>query len=408
MLNEKIELGLDVSGNPASPFVTLNDPVKGLLGSTEYVLGGTLFYDVTQDVINYGINRGKSRQLDRYNSGNAVVTFRNENRKYDPLYTAGPYAGQIIPRRPIRISSNDIVQYVGTIDDWDLQYSLGGESTASIACSDGMTSFANQSLGSAVQTVEYSGARINKILSNENVQWNLNDRVIDTGKTLLQADTIQDGTSVLQYIQTITETEPGSFYIDKLGNAKYRDRYSYNAASGALLFTDNGSGIPYSAMSVIYGTELLYNNIEVNQKNGVTVSASDATSQDQYGIIKLTLSDLLMQETSDATNLAVFLARKYSTPEYRFEEILVILNKIDEPDQDSVLALDLGDVVQVSFTPNGIGSPITKNVEIISISHNVTAQTHTVSFKFGSLEYGFWRLSDPVFGRLSAGNSLAY
>lgn len=408
MPTEKIEIGFDISGNPDAPFVTLDDPVKGILGSAEYVIGGTIYQDVTDDVIAYSITRGKSRQLDRYPAGRASIELRNEDRKYDPIYSGSPYAGQIIPRRPVRISTNATVQYIGTIDDWDLSYSLDGHSTASVVCSDGLIGLANQTLGSAVQTVELSGARINKVLNNTNVNWPANNRNLDVGRTELQADTIEAGQNALQYIQQITRTEPGVFYIDKNGQATFRDRYSARINGSVISFSDDGSGIPYRTMEVVYGSELLYNEIEIQQKSGVTVVARDAQSQEEYGILNLTLDNLLMNTAENAANLAVFLANKYSIPEYRFESLGVILEKLEASQVTDILGLELGDVVEVSFTPNGVGDAITKNVEVISIAHRVTTDQHLVEFKFGTLESGLWRLSDPVFGKLSSGNALAY
>jgi hypothetical protein len=153
---------------------------------------------------------------------------------------------------------------------------------------------------------------------------------------------------------------------------------------------------------------LLYNAITLSQKDGVTVTAADLESQDQYGILTYSVSDLLMDEQSDAVNLATFLAAKYSQPEYRFDRVTVQLDKLDPADKTKLLEADLGDAVFLKFTPNGVGAPIERTAEIIRISHNVVPDSHQITFGLGSLEVSPWRLSDIIFGRLSAGNSLAY
>ena len=408
MITEKVEVGFDVSGSPLAPFVTLNDPVKGLLNSTEYVLGGTLYYDVTEHVINFSISRGKTRELDKYRSGRAAVTFNNETRIFDPLYDASPYAGQIIPRRPIRISVEDEIQFAGWIDDWDLSYELSGKSFASISCSDGLSLLANQTLTGGTATSELSGARIQKVLSDPLVNWPVADRVIDAGQTLLQADVIAAGVGVLPYIETITDSEPGSFFIDKTGRAAYKDRYALNTLGNTLAFSDDGTGIAYNEMTVVYGSELLYNSVVLSKLNGPTVRVDDLESQTQYGIFNLTREGLLMEEEANLTNLAILLADRYSVPEYRFEAVSVTLDKLDQDDQDAVLSLELGDVVTVKFTPNGVGSPIERAAEVIRISHSATTSRHDVTFGLGAVEGAFWKLGDPVFGRLSKGNALAY
>ena len=407
MPDNKVEIGFDVSGSPLAPFITLDDPVKGLLGSSEYVIGGTIFYDVTQYVLGYAISRGKSRQLDRYSAGQANVQLDNRARTFDPQFAGSPYAGQIIPRRPIRITSNDIQQIVSTIDDWDLEYQALGYAVATAKSSDGLTQLANQTLPAITNSEQLSGARINAILSNEQVNWNLDTRNIDDGQTTLQADVIDNGSNALQYIQKITEGEPGSFFIAKNGNARFKDRYG-SSSSGSVTFSDNGTGLPYTNLRVVYGTELLYNEIVSSRLGGGTALANNDNSQEQYGIFNLTLDGLLMDDDTTNQNLVNLLLSKYANPEYRFEALQVQLDTLSTADQDTILGLELGDVVKVVFTPSGVAPAIDRFAEIIRIEQQVAPDQHVVNFGLGSLEVNFWRLSDPFFGKLSAGNSLAY
>jgi len=87
-----VELGLSAA-------FTLDDPVAGVLDNTEFVLGGVSFEDVTSRVRSLSISRGKNRDLDRFNSGSLSVEFNNTDRAFDPLYTASPFARNIVPRR---------------------------------------------------------------------------------------------------------------------------------------------------------------------------------------------------------------------------------------------------------------------------------------------------------------------
>jgi hypothetical protein len=407
MTTNKVEIGFDVSGSPDAPFVTLNDPVKGLLGSTEYVLGGTLYYDVTDKVMAYSISRGKSRQLDRYPAGQVTVNLNNIDRTFDPLYSGSPYAGQIIPRRPIKVTSNNVVQIVASIDDWDLSYQPAGISIATAKASDRLTQLANQTISILPQTEQLTGARVNAILSDPEVNWPLQERTIDQGRTTLQGDTVASNTNALTYIQKVTEAEPGSFFVAKNGHARFRDRYA-SASNGNVVFTDDGTGIPYTDLRVVYGTELLSNEVVVQRLSGGTATASNAVSQEQYGIFNLTLQDQLMNSDQNAQFLSEYLLAKYQNPEYRFESLAVEMTTLSESDQNKLLALELGDVVRVVFTPSNIGDPIQRSVEVISISQSVTTTQHIIEFGFGALEVNFWRLSDPIFGKLSSGNSLAY
>lgn len=407
-MTSRVEIGFDLSGDPSLPFFVLDDAVKGRLDNTEYRLGGVAFFDVTDKVISFSISRGKSRFLDRYPAGKLSVNLDNNDRTFDPAFAGSPYAGQIIPRREVRVFTNDILQYVGVIDDWDLEYSPNGNSIASIVASDALTVFANQTLGAATQTSQKSGERITEILSDPDVNWSTEKRSIETGLQTLQADTVAAGTNVLEYIQKVTASEPGSFFVAKDGNVTYRDRIANQSSDSITAFADDATGIPYKNIQVIYGSELLYNDVTVSVLGNGSASAASIPSQIEYGIASLNIDELLLNDLQQAQDMATFLVSKYKQPEYRINAVTVDLKNISTADANKVLALDLNDVCSIKFTPNDVPPAIEKFTEVIRIEHAVTGTSHNVTLGFAALDLNFWRLSDLVFGRLSEGNSLAY
>ena len=173
-----VEIGFDLTSQ-GGPFFTLDDEVQGVLDNTEFTLGGTLFYDVTDYVISINTNRGKARELDRYDAGNLEVVFDNTTRVFDPLYASSPYYGQIVPHREIRVKSNGSAVFYGLIDDWNLLYQPSGDNQAVALASDGFTLLATQSLAAHTATPQLTGARINTVLSRPEVNWPLANRNID-------------------------------------------------------------------------------------------------------------------------------------------------------------------------------------------------------------------------------------
>jgi hypothetical protein len=228
---------------------------------------------------------------------------------------------------------------------------------------------------------------------------------IEEGQQSLQADVIPDGTNALSYLQTVAESEPGSLFVSKIGEVKFLDRYGSSPGT-AVVFADDGTGIAYQNLQVVYGSELLYNQIEVARLNGGTATKNDTASQEQYGIQNLTRSGLPLDNDTSGDNLATYLLALYKDPEYRFESLEVELIDLDETTQNQVLNLELGSVVQVKFTPNNVPPQIDRFAEVIRISQNVNETSHRVTLGLASTEGNFWRLSDYVFGRL--GNALAY
>lgn len=408
MPTQKVEIGFDLAGG-AGPFFVLDDAERGVLDNTAWTLAGTFFYDVTQYVKGLSISRGKNRDIDSYTAGESVVTMNNYNRYFDPTYAASPFYGNIIPRREVKISTNGIQQYFGTIDDWNLVYNIQGESTVSFVTSDGFYKFNNQTLTPGTATVQTSGARINAVLNDPNVAWPSTFRNIDTGVVTLGANVVADNTNALAYLKLVEKTEFGAFFIAKNGYATFKDRTLVQPIIPAVLLTDDGTGVGYSDIRIIYGSEQLANEIVVSSVvTASTVTAIDLASQGVYGVLNLTLSDLLMNSNDDVEDLAVFLANKFSQPEYRFEAVEVILDDLSLENQNKILNLELNDVIKVKFTPNGIGPAIEQYVEIININHRADLQIHRVTFGLARLDFLYFILDDPTFGRLDADNTLGY
>ena len=403
-----IEIGFDLTETGTGPFFRLDDAVKGKLDNTAWLLGGTLFYDVTDKVRSVAIKRGKNQQLNQYDAGLANVVFNNNDRTFDPEFAASPYYGQVIPKRQLRISSAGILQFYGVIDDWNLSYEPNGDSLASAACSDALAFFANQTIGVRTNSVQQSGDRLNTILSLPEIDWPTEDRDIETGAMELGADTVTESTNALDYIRRITRSEPGSFFIAKNGDVTYRYRRTGPASGGSIL-ADDGSGVPYSNMTVEYGSELLYNEIfatSVITETGVQALAQDSINE--YGIFNLTRSDLLINSATDLESYVTFLANKFKDPEYRFKSVQIILDQRTEIQQDEILALEIGDVVQIKFTPNGVAPAIEKYAEIISLDHAVDTINHVLTMGFSTLDFSLMVLDDAVFGKLDNGNALAF
>jgi hypothetical protein len=405
---QKVEIGFDILSSGLGPYFILDDAIKGKLDNTEYLLAGVLFFDVTNLVQSVAIQRGKNRQLDQFDSGLANIVFNNNDRTFDPEYSLSPYAGQIVPKRQVRISSGGIVQFAGLVDDWNLSYEPNGDSIAAAACSDATSSFATQTLASRTNTEQKSGERINAILDLPEINWPASLRDVDTGLMTLGADVIPNNINALSYLRLVEQSEPGAFFIGKAGNVIFRDRIAA-PTSGGITLADDGTGIAYQSLKVQYGSELLANEVVISSAitNNEAI-ALDLDSIDTYGIFNLTREDLLIASDTDVAELATFYASKYAQPEYRFESVEIIVDELSLADQQDLLGLEIGDVVSIKFTPNGISPAIEKFAEIIRIDNSIDLNNHIMSLGFSTLDFALFVLDDQQFGKLDAGNALAF
>jgi hypothetical protein len=271
-----------------------------------------------------------------------------------------------------------------------------------------LSNFAVQTIPARTNAVEQSGQRINTILDLPEIDWPASDRLIDTGQMELGADLVADNSNALNYLRRVEQAELGKLFIGKDGKVVFRDRISA-PTSGGVEFSDDGTGIPYQGLKVQFGSELLANEIVV--KSVITETellAIDEDSIQQFGIFNLTRTDLLINNDDDLSDYAVFIASKFSLPEYRFESLDLLLDELPALQQEEVLNLELGDVVSIKFTPNGIAPAIEKFGEVIRIDHSIDINNHVTSLGFATLEFALLVLDDAAFGKLDAGNALAF
>lgn len=400
---EKVEVGFDTSFSGAGNFFTLDDPVKGQLDNTSFPLGGLTFIDITDRVRQFSISRGRSNLFSAFPAGQLNVEFNNHDRAFDPLYTESPFAGNIVPRREIKVTTADSVQYTGWIDDWGFSYAPNGDSIAEAIAYDATSILSGQVLAAGTPVVELSGARISDVL--DQINWSPEERNLDVGQSVLSDAPIEANTNAMNYLQQVALSEPGLVFVDKSGSLTFIDRSQTPTSQGLMTF--GGTGIPFLSVDVSYGSDNLYNQVIIDRQGGGTATATDTQSVSDYGLRVLTQNSLLLADDIDLAELALILVQRYSLPEYRFSSIEVALHKLEPEQQNEILNLELGSIAKVQFTPNGIGDAIERFVQVISINHTVNPQTHFIEFGFQSVDTAYLVLDDAEFGKLNV-YSLSY
>ena len=388
-----VEVGFDVSstGGPfflwAASTATPATAPQSVFDNNQYRFGGVLYYDVTSRADSISIQRGRSRELDKFQTGTANIHFQNLDRAFDPFYTSSPYYPDVRPRRQVRITAGGTVVFTGQVESWDVDYQVDGDNTAVASCADAFTLFGGQQLTGYTATSQASGARVASVLNRPEVNWNTTLRSIATGAATLQADVVDDGREVLDYLQLIEASEPGYLFMSKTGSVVFKDRNTA-AAVGTAVFSDvaSSTAIPYIDLGVTYGTELMYNRVSVSILNGSVQTVSNTASQNDYGISQLTWSSLLIDTDANALALANYLLGKYKQPDLRFDSLTIELSGLSATQQATVLARELTDLIVVTYTPNKIGSAITKNVQILNIRHDVRPDSHKITFGLGSTD----------------------
>ena len=382
-----VRIAFDLSLAGAGNFFTLDDPVKGELDNTGFTLAGDVYEDVSDDVRAVSVRRGRSRELTAFTAGQASVVLDNRARLYDP--TAGtavsPYGPSILPRKAIAIGIDGEPLFTGVVEDWDLQFSLNGDAVTTAKSTDGFTLLAGETLTPGTATAQGSGARVEAVL--DDVSWPVPKRRIATGVASLGADVVGDNVTALSYLQTIDVSEGGALFVAKDGSIEFLERTD-SQGTPLVNFTDDGTGVPFSDISLEFGTESLYTEVSVEYVGGTAVATAGTAVTGKYGVSELSIKTLLAN-SSEADDIAAFYLFRYSEPQVRVDGLEVRMNGLSALQQSQVLSLELGDPVGIAFTPQGIGDPIERTVVVDQIEHSINPADHIVKLNFSQTLTGF-------------------
>jgi len=397
----RVQIAFDLNANGVGDYFTLDDATKGVLDNVTYKLAGDVLVDVTDRVRSVQVRRGRSTQLERFTAGNANLVLGNADRALDPLNAASPYYGSILPGKEITIERDGYRIYSGNVADWNFSYDLSGDSLALPSAVDGLAIVSQQTRTPGTAVAEKTGARVDAVLTE--IGWPLPQRSISVGQATLDADVVGDSVNALAYLSQVADvSEPGAIFVSKTGAMTFRDRADLQGYTSGVTF--GPSGIPFTGIGIDYGSESLANAVSVTYTAGTVVAgtavANDATSQTRYGVIDKTYATLLAT-AADAQALANWQVALYAEPQYRVDSLTVSLDGITATQAGQVLDLELGDAVQVSWTPNGVGAAVTQIVSIDGIEHQADPAQHLVTFTMSQTLAAFI-LDDPAFGVLDS------
>lgn len=116
-----------------------------------------IWTDVTTYVRSLNTNRGRSRELDRYQAGRMTAVLDNLDRRFDPTYTSGPYYPNVLPMKRIRFVADGQTQFDGYVDAWNLNYDNPNEAYVEVQATDAFKVLAAAELKSSAYTQDVSG-----------------------------------------------------------------------------------------------------------------------------------------------------------------------------------------------------------------------------------------------------------
>jgi hypothetical protein len=332
--------------------------------------------DLSDYLEDFIVHRGRDQELSRFGAGTATLVLANEDRRFDPTHAAGPYYGNVLPMRRIRIRATfaavtyDI--FNGYADGWGQSYAPPAVATCTLTATDAFKVLAGIDLAVASYPAgQSSGDRIHDIL--DAAGWPAADRDIDTGAAVLQAADVSG--SALAALQKIEETEQGRLYVTAGGLVRFVGRDSLLTAPYTVAqanFGDTPPELEYADLKWRYDDQTIVNEANVTRAGGATQTVSDAASQTRFLRRSRTIGGLLHESDLASADLANWIVSHYSEPVMRATGMRLepsVSASLGTSHYPQVLGRELGDRVNVKRRPQGVGSAIDQDALIEGITH---------------------------------------
>ena len=384
------------------PF-TIGDDKYGIIGVSQ-LAGSTVpvpIVDLTPNVRNITINRGRNILSDTYIAGDAVVRVLDPNGDWNPQNTSSPYYPYLVPLRKLRISATtatkDAFLFSGYTTEYRYTFPQGQEiGYVDIYCSDAFKLFnlAQVETVTGASSTQSTGTRIGKILDQINFPSNM--RTLATGESSCQADPATLRTA-LNAVKNCEFSEQGAFYIDGSGTAVFKSRNQVvSSISGTPIEFNQTTGIPYKNLVYAFDDKLVINQASITRVGGTAQFAQNATSVERYFPHQYSATDLVVDTDASALNIArTYVATRAETT-IRIDAMTVDLLDPDVP-TDTMIALDYFQNLRITNVGEG-GSTIVKTLQVQGLSWRIspnsmdvtvtTLEPITDGFVIGSAERG--------------------
>jgi hypothetical protein len=402
---------------------TLDDPLKGVLNNTDYVLDGTTeFASVIDGATGISVFRGRRDIGDQFTAGTMRFDLNDTftGGIFNPFDTQSPYYDTdqavpgLAPMRKVILSREGEQLFNGYIVDYNYNFNLGGLDTVSVSCADDFYLLSQTYMDEFNVSEELANVRIEAVLDLPEVDaFQLpGQRNLETSTILLggaSAYTVPYGTSVAAYMAKINESVQGRIFCARDGVFTFQDRVGTTLSASVADFHDDGTQIPYDNVGISFEANEVVNRAAVQHAGASSPEiAEDLASQATYFIQTTAISDALVHNDTAALDLANYLL--VGQPEARYTNVSTPFAALTDAQRDVVAVLEIGNTVtiQKSFTSGNSITSLAQELAIEGIQHEIELSTgHRITLFTSPTTLVFELiLDDLVYGTIDTENVL--
>lgn len=384
-LPAEISVSFDFSSGATFGFpFTIGDAKYGVLGTG--TLGSSTvpvpIVDLTPNVRNITINRGRDIQTDQYAAGTAVVRITDPDSYFNPQNTSSPYYGYLVPLRKVRIAATTATTQEFLFSGYTTEYRYTYDQSEQMGYVDIYIADAFRLYNLAqITTVADSGAgqttgtRIGKIL--DQVDFPSNMRTIATGQSQCIADPATLRTS-LNALKNVEFSEQGAFFINGSGTAVFKDRNSVaSSIAGTPIEFNQTGGIPYRNLVFAFDDKLIINQAQMTRYGGTAQFYENADSIARYFPHQYSAQELVIDTDANALNIAATYVATRAETTIRIDQMLVDLLDPAVP-TDTMIGLDYFDNLRISNNQPD-GSTIVKTLQVQGLKWEISPNSMQVT-----------------------------
>jgi hypothetical protein len=322
-----------------------------------------------------------------FQAGSASIVLDNRTRKYDPLYAAGPFFGDLKANRPMRVNFGEgggpiSNVFTGWTDGWSFAYDKSNnDATATITCIDALAKAGFSAIPAGTTPTltagEYVATRGDALVTaagTTDITYSAADGYARFGTTW--DATVQH--NLLTELRRCAELEVAPLLALDDGTLHQEARYWF--ATRALSATSNctipSATLPCNEVRVLFDARELVSAVSMTDEVGNVATATNTAAVTEFGerYADLNFNNMPAGDPSSLAGAAATWVGLRGGEEMRFDTVTILPQRSDDWWEHINERRPL-DRVTVSITPTGVGSPITEDAFIDGIEHHITVDS---------------------------------
>lgn len=366
------------------------------IGGSDVIAGGfgaNTFDDITTDVKDITIKRGRNDGLGRMQQGRCTIRLNDSTGKYNPENSSSELYGKLEAMRPVRLRAT----YDGTVytrlfgyvsEIWHDPDKAVKESV--IEAVDFFEWLQHFKPTIDTQTNATISTIIGLILDAVGLT-SAKMRNLEAGGSVIPSWSADGSRSALALIEDLLLTDQGLFFLAGDGRVTYITRATLWRAgvSAATTFTTAQVGSLRTGVSV----SQIINSQSVTRAGGSTQTASDAASQRKFGYREGPAIEFAYgasdTEMHSLAGFIVALNKQHRPPARQ-----VKLSNKDATDLVQILTREIGDYVTVNETAGGTNF----SGHIQAIEERIVGKTHSVAYSVQKKPLTFFTIGTSTIG----------